>query len=54
VDEHPEWEIWQSIKGTQWHCRKRGSEPPLMLHDNTPEELNEQVCVIERTPYRLP
>jgi hypothetical protein len=41
--QHPGWETWQSIKGGQWHARLVGSTPPVMLHDDTPEGLGEQI-----------
>jgi hypothetical protein len=43
AEENPGWEAWQSIKGKQWHARLRGAIPPVMLHDDTPAGLAEQV-----------
>ncbi len=44
---HPGWEMWQSIKGGQWHARLVGSQPILMVHDDTPEGLSEQIDALK-------
>jgi hypothetical protein len=34
---------WQSETNKLWHARKKGSEPPLVVHGNNPEDLKESV-----------
>jgi hypothetical protein len=41
--EYPGWEAWRSLKGGQWHARLIGAMPPMMVHDDNPEGLGEQV-----------
>lgn len=43
LEKHPGWEAWQSIRGGQWHARLIGSEPTVMLNDDSLEELSQQV-----------
>lgn len=38
----PGWDVWQSVACRQWHARKLGSSPPLLIHDNSLEELRDQ------------
>lgn len=46
AEQHPGWEAWQSLKNGQWHARLVGHEPPLMLHDNSPGGLSEQITAL--------
>jgi hypothetical protein len=54
ADQYQGWEAWQSIKGGQLHARKKGSLPPMMVHDMDLDGLGEQVSALERIPYKLP
>jgi hypothetical protein len=47
ADRHSGWEAWQSVKGGQWHARKVGSVPIVMVHDDTVEGLSEQIVALE-------
>jgi hypothetical protein len=54
--EFPGWEAWQSIKGGQWHARMIGSEPIVMVHDESPEGLCTQIrrAIAARPPKPAP
>jgi hypothetical protein len=41
----PGWTVWQSPATRQWHARKHGSLPVILLHDNSVEGLREQIGV---------
>jgi hypothetical protein len=41
--QHPGWRTWQSLQGGQWHARLEGSQPPVLLHDDSPAGLAEQI-----------
>jgi hypothetical protein len=45
-EKHPGWEAWQSLRGQQWHARLIGSEPIVMLHDDSLEELSHQITAL--------
>jgi hypothetical protein len=38
----PGWWCWRSPITKQWHARKRGSQPPLVVHWDTLEGLREK------------
>ncbi len=37
------WWVWQSPVNSLWHARKRGSQPPVLVHGNNLEDLREAV-----------
>ena len=41
--DHPDWEVWSSLIGGQWHARLRGANPTVTLHDDTPTGIGEQI-----------
>jgi hypothetical protein len=43
AEDFPGWEAWVSLVGKQWHARLKGSVPIVMLHDNDPASLAEQI-----------
>jgi hypothetical protein len=43
AEDFPGWEAWASLVGKQWHARLRGSVPIVMLHDDDPASLAEQI-----------
>jgi hypothetical protein len=43
AEDFPGWEAWVSLVGKQWHARLKGSVPIVMLHDNDPVSLAEQI-----------
>jgi hypothetical protein len=43
AEDFPGWEAWASLAGKQWHARLRGSVPIVMLHDNDPAGLADQI-----------
>jgi hypothetical protein len=47
AEQHPGWEAWQSIKGRQWHARKVGAVPPVMVHDDNVDGLSAQIEALE-------
>src|SRR5258708_6256791 len=51
---HPGWEAWQSIRGGQWHARLVGSQPVVMVHDDTIEELSRQVDALAPVAVAVP
>jgi hypothetical protein len=38
----PGWTVWQSPRTRLWHARKDGSEPAVLVHDDTLDGLREQ------------
>jgi hypothetical protein len=42
-DEFPAWDAWVSLIGGQWHARLKGSLPIVMMHDDSPAGLREQI-----------
>lgn len=52
VKDYPDWEAWSSLVGKQWHARLKGAQPIVMLHDNSPAELRQQIK--EYTEKNLP
>ena len=40
---YPGWRAWQSARNGQWHARLAGSQPPVLLHDDNPSGLGEQI-----------
>jgi hypothetical protein len=51
-EKHPGWQAWQSLRAGQWHARLIGSEPILMLHDDSLEGLSQQIAVLPATARR--
>lgn len=49
MQDHPAWEAWSGLINGQWHARLRGAVPPVMLHDDNPQGLREQIERIEKT-----
>lgn len=45
--DHPQWDVWVSLIGGQWHARLIGAVPPAMFHDDSPAGLREQIERIE-------
>lgn len=45
----PGWQAWRSLVGGQWHARKVGAVPPVMVHDDTIEGLAGQVEALTRS-----
>ncbi|HTW00227.1 MAG TPA: hypothetical protein VMF87_07985 [Streptosporangiaceae bacterium] len=43
AEDFPGWEAWASLIGKQWHARLIGATPPVMLHDDSPADLAEQI-----------
>ena len=41
----PGWTVWQSRGTRQWHARKDGSDPVLVLHDDTLDGLRAQARI---------
>jgi hypothetical protein len=41
----PGWTVWQSPGTRQWHARKDGSDPALVLHDDTLDGLRAQARI---------
>jgi hypothetical protein len=41
--QHPGWRAWQSARNGQWHARLEGSDPPVLVHDDNPSGLAEQI-----------
>jgi hypothetical protein len=39
----PGWDAWASLIGGQWHARREGSTPPVMLHSDSSFDLREQI-----------
>jgi hypothetical protein len=39
----PDWWVWLSPTNQLWHARKKGSNPPLLVHGNNLEDLRESV-----------
>ena len=37
------WYCWQSPQNQLWHARKRGSEPPVLIHSDSLEDLRQRV-----------
>lgn len=42
-DEFPGWYIWQGLINGLWHGRRRGDGSIVLLNDNSPRELAEQI-----------
>ena len=40
--EHPDWDVWTSMNG-QWHARLKGATPPVMVHDDSPQEIRARI-----------
>jgi hypothetical protein len=40
--EFPGWEAWQGLNGL-WHARILGSTPLVMIHDESPDGIREQI-----------
>jgi hypothetical protein len=40
--EFPGWEAWQGLNGL-WHARIVGSVPIVMIHDESPEGIRDQI-----------
>jgi hypothetical protein len=38
----PGWTVWQSSVGRQWHARKIGTDPAVLVHGDTLEDLRGQ------------
>jgi hypothetical protein len=45
------WYVWQSLIGGQHHARRKGDGTIVMLHDNSPRELAEQIRAHEAKPH---
>jgi hypothetical protein len=43
ADEYPGWEAWTGLIGGQWHARLKGSEPVVMVHDDSPAGIRDQI-----------
>jgi hypothetical protein len=48
MQDHPSWEAWVGIVNRQWHARLKGAVPPVMVHDDNPQGLRQQIEQLER------
>jgi hypothetical protein len=49
----PGWRAWRSAQGGQWHARQSGTEPPVLVHDDDPAGLAEQIRELRPLAARL-
>jgi len=52
--QYPGWYIWQGLVNGLWHARRKGGGPVVLLHDNSPRELAEQIRAYQPLPQRAP
>jgi hypothetical protein len=50
---YPGWRAWKSARGGQWHARLADSQPPVLVHDDDPAGLAEQIKALSPLSARL-
>jgi hypothetical protein len=48
MKDFPQYDVWVSLIGKQWHARLKGATPPVMVHDDSPAGIREQIKNMER------